>query len=79
MKCSNAEKFRTELYNLINNCKLPLATAFYIVKDVYRDFNETYLKIIQQEQLFPSENEEGVIVEYSMNSTEKTEEEKENG
>lgn len=74
MKCSNAEKFRTELYNLVNNCNLPIATAFYIVKDFYRDFNDTYSKIVQQEQLLPQEENEGVIIEYNTEEINKKEE-----
>lgn len=67
MKCYNAEKFRTELYDLVNNCGLSLATAFYIVKDFYKDFSETYFKIVQQEQILPSEEKEGVVIEYQTN------------
>ncbi len=34
-------KFERNLYDLINNCGLPVDTAFYILKSVYLDFQNT--------------------------------------
>ena len=42
-----AKKFEIELYELINNCGLPISTAYYIVKSTYLDLEknfENYLK-----------------------------------
>lgn len=65
MNCNDVEKFRTELYDLVNNCNLSIATAFYVIKDFYRDFNQTYLNILQQERSHPQREENGVILEYN--------------
>lgn len=41
MSIKEAKQFEQNLYNLINNCGLPVDTAFYIFKSVYLDFEHT--------------------------------------
>lgn len=41
--------FEQNLYNLINNCGLPVDTAFYILKSVYLDFEKTLLNCANNE------------------------------
>lgn len=42
-------QFEQNLYNLINNCGLPVDTAFYILKSVYLDFEKTLLNCANNE------------------------------
>lgn len=43
-------KFEKDLYNLINNCGLPVDTAFYILKSVYLDFQNTLIDCAKNEE-----------------------------
>lgn len=49
MNIKEALKFENDLYNLINNCGLPVDTAFYVLKTVYLDFQKTLLECANNE------------------------------
>lgn len=51
-------KFEQDLYNLINTCGLPVDTAFYVLKSVYLDFQQTLYKCVKSEG--PAYSEEKV-------------------
>lgn len=61
----NAEQFRTKMYDTINESNLDFATAFFILKDIYRDMKEEYERLSQippqegkeEEELYNAENE----------------------
>ncbi len=42
-------QFEKNLYDLINNCGLPVDTAFYVLKSVYLDFQKTLLECAENE------------------------------
>lgn len=42
-------QFEKNLYDLINNCGLPVDTAFYVLKSVYLDFEKTLLECVKNE------------------------------
>jgi len=50
-------KFEKDLYDLINNCGLPIDTAFYILKSVYLDFQQTLMDCAKTEGETFSEEE----------------------
>lgn len=66
MNCKNIEDFRAKLYDVTNNCNLPVAVAFYVVKDFYRDFNQTYLNILQQEAADSFEESSDITFDYNI-------------
>lgn len=49
MNIKETLKFENDLYNLINNCGLPVDTAFYVLKTVYLDFQKTLLECANNE------------------------------
>ena len=49
MNIKETIKFENDLYNLINNCGLPVSTAFYVLKAVYLDFQKTLLECANNE------------------------------
>ena len=49
MNIKETIKFENDLYNLINNCGLPVSTAFYVLKSVYLDFQKTLYECAQNE------------------------------
>ncbi len=49
MSIKESLQFEQQLYDLINNCGLPVSTAFYILKAVYLDFEKTLLKCADSE------------------------------
>lgn len=49
MNIKETLKFENDLYNLINNCGLPVDTAFYVLKTVYLDFQKTLLECVNNE------------------------------
>lgn len=36
------EELRTKIMRLLNECNLPAEAVYYILKDVYRDVEESY-------------------------------------
>lgn len=61
----NAEQFRAKMYQTINESNLDFATAFFILKDIYRDMKDEYERLSQippkegeeEEELYNAENE----------------------
>lgn len=50
MLINNAIQFEQKLYDLINTCGLPVDTAFFILKSVYLDFQNTLLEYARTEE-----------------------------
>lgn len=43
------ENFKEDLISLISKCELPLANIYYIFKDVFRNIENSYMSVINQE------------------------------
>ena len=43
------ENFRQEIYDIINNCQLPIGTVYFIFKDIFGDVSQAYQTAIKQE------------------------------
>lgn len=41
------EKFRNNLVQVINNAKLPIGEAYYVLKDVFRDVQDAYKEALE--------------------------------
>ena len=50
MLINNAIQFEQKLYDLINTCGLPVDTAFFILKSVYLDFQNTLFEYARTEE-----------------------------
>lgn len=50
MVIKDALQFEKNLYNLINSCGLPLDTAYYILKSVYLDFQQTVYEYAKKDK-----------------------------
>ena len=50
------EELRLNLINAINASGLPIEAVVFVVRDVYRDVNETFRKITEEAQKTSSEN-----------------------
>ena len=50
------EELRVNLINAINASGLPIEAVVFVVRDVYRDVNETFRKITEEAQKTSSEN-----------------------
>ena len=50
------EELRLKLITTINESGLPLEAIVFVVRDVYRDVNETFRKITEEAQKASSEN-----------------------
>lgn len=50
------EELRINLINAINTSGLPIEAVVFVVRDVYRDVNETFRKITEEAQKASSEN-----------------------
>lgn len=50
------EELRINLINAINASGLPIEAVVFVVRDVYRDVNETFRKITEEAQKASSEN-----------------------
>ncbi len=69
MNIKETIKFENDLYNLINNCGLPVSTAFYVLKSVYLDFQKTLYECVnnegetytQEEKVYELDNEKKEI------------------
>lgn len=44
------EQFKSSIITSINNSNLPIGTIYYVIKDLYKDLEIEYLKILQEEQ-----------------------------
>lgn len=75
MNIQLAIKFENDLYNLINNCGLPVDTAFYVLKAVYLDFQKTLLECTSNENEIYNQEEQT----YNLYDKEKKENEDEQG
>lgn len=60
------EQFRQNLFNIINNCNLPIGAAYFIVKDVYITLEKEYFKILEKEKNMTEKN---VVLEIKDDST----------
>ena len=69
------EAFHHNLLNLINNCGLPVGTAYYVLKDVYKDIENLYNRALAEEQANPPKNE---TKSFDINLANLDEEQKEN-
>lgn len=67
MVIKDALQFEKNLYNLINSCGLPLDTAYYILKSVYLDFQQTVYEyaekdkdnyVVEEQTIMLDENQE---------------------
>lgn len=45
----NTEKFKSDLYNLVNNSQLPISIVYYIFKYVEQDLENTYYGVLNSE------------------------------
>lgn len=63
MNIKESIQFEKNLYNLINTCGLPVSTAFYILKSVYLDFENTLYKCAENEPETFSTEELNIPVE----------------
>lgn len=58
------EELKQQLIQVIGNCKLPAECVYYIVKDIYRDIDIEYQRLLKAQreeaarQAAPSEAEE---------------------
>ena len=43
------QKFYKDIINLVNNCNLPVGTAYFIVKDVLHDLEQAYITVLKEE------------------------------
>ena len=43
----NTENFRQNLVNIINQCGLPPALIYYVLKDVYKEVEKTYFNLVE--------------------------------
>lgn len=43
------ESFRKEIYDIINNCQLPIGTVYFIFKDIFGDISQAYQAAVNQE------------------------------
>ena len=50
------EELRVNLINAINASGLPIEAVVFVVRDVYRDVNETFRKMTEEAQKASSEN-----------------------
>ena len=50
------EELRLNLINAINASGLPIEAVVFVVRDVYRDVNETFRKMTEEAQKVSSEN-----------------------
>ena len=50
------EELRVNLINVINASGLPIEAVVFVVRDVYRDVNETFRKMTEEAQKASSEN-----------------------
>ena len=50
------EELRLKLITTINESGLPLEAIVFVVRDVYRDVNETFRKMTEEAQKASSEN-----------------------
>ena len=50
------EELRINLINAINTSGLPIEAVVFVVRDVYRDVNETFRKMTEEVQKASSEN-----------------------
>ena len=50
------EGLRINLINAINASGLPIEAVVFVVRDVYRDVNETFRKMTEEAQKASSEN-----------------------
>ena len=50
------EELRQKFINMINESGLPLEAIVFVVRDVYRDVNETFRKMTEEAQKASSEN-----------------------
>ena len=50
------EELRINLINTINASGLPIEAVVFVVRDVYRDVNETFRKMTEEAQKASSEN-----------------------
>ena len=50
------EELRQKFINMINESGLPLEAIVFVIRDVYRDVNETFRKMTEEAQKASSEN-----------------------
>ena len=50
------EELRVNLINAINASGLPIEAVVFVVRDVYRDVNETFRKMTEEAKKVSSEN-----------------------
>lgn len=50
------EELRQKFINMINESGLPLEAIVFVIRDVYRDVNETFRKMTEEAQKTSSEN-----------------------
>ena len=41
------EKFRNNLVQVINDAKLPIGEAYYVLKDIFRDVQDAYKEALE--------------------------------
>ena len=57
------EELRISLINAINESGLPIEAAVFVVRDVYRDINETFRRMKEESEKLVKENLEKSITE----------------
>lgn len=43
------ENLRQDIYNIINNCNLPIGTVYFVFKDIFGDVAQAYQTAVKQE------------------------------
>lgn len=57
----NSEIYREKLIKTINECNLPLALGYYILKDVFLEVQNIYFEDLKQEKELPSIEQDGEL------------------
>lgn len=65
------QNFYKNIVNLVNNCNLPVGTAYFILKDVLHDLEQAYLAVLKEELNEPDQQIIQDIDLYAENKSEK--------
>lgn len=52
------EKFRKDIYSVLNNSELLIGTAYYVMKDIFKDLEKNYIDSLMEEEKQKKQNNE---------------------
>ena len=52
------EKFRKDIYSVLNNSELLIGTAYYVMKDIFKDLEKNYIDSLMEEEKQKNQNNE---------------------